>query len=140
MSAGNEVFLNAEVLEYPPALKYLRDAALDDVIRHQPVEPLAVEFHAALRHLAALGAQQPRDCLEGRRLAGAVGAEEGGDLPLLGVQRDALEHQDDAIVNDFDVVERQHARLDPFICFMDATRRLRRRAPAKAVRSASADG
>src|SRR5260370_26016843 len=74
----------------------------------EPVEALAIQLDAAFGNLAALGLQQPRDRLQGRRLAGAVGAEEGGDVPLLGVQRDALQHQDDAVIDDFDVVERQH--------------------------------
>jgi hypothetical protein len=39
---------------------------------------------AALGHVAALGAQQVRDGLQRRGLAGAVGAEQGDDLAPFG--------------------------------------------------------
>ena len=116
MGAGDQVFLDRQILEDPPALEYLGDAALDDIVRRQPVDPLPVEFDRALGDLAALGAQQAGYRLQGRRLAGAVGAEEGGDASLLGTQRHAFQHQDHAVIDDLDVVERQHratARRDP---------------------------
>ena len=116
MSAGDEVFFDRQILEDPPALEYLGDAALDDVVRRQPVEPLPVELDRAFGDLAALAAQQAGYRLQRRRLAGAVGAEEGGDASLLGTQRNAFQHQDHAVIDDLDVVERQHratARRDP---------------------------
>src|SRR5437879_4158773 len=49
-----------------------------------------------------------RDGLERRRLAGAVGAEQGRDAALVDVDRHALEDEDHVVVDDLDVVERQH--------------------------------
>ncbi len=108
MRAGDKVFLSRQVLEHAPAFKHLRHAALDHVVGQETVEALAVELDAAFCDLAAFGTQQPGDRLQSRGLAGAVGAEEGGNMPLLGVQRDALQHQNHAVIDDFDVVECQH--------------------------------
>ena len=108
MRASDQILIDRQVLEYPTTLENLHDPAFDDIERQQPIEPLAVELDIALGHLAALGFQQPRDRLQGCGLAGAVGAEKGRDMPLLGAQRDALQHQDNAVIDDFDVVKRQH--------------------------------
>ena len=64
--AGDQVFLDRQVLEDPAALEHLHDAALDDIVRRQPVEPLAVELDGALGDLAALG------CATGRRSPSSV--------------------------------------------------------------------
>ena len=85
VGAGDQVFLDGQVLEDPPALEHLGDAALHHIIGLQTVEPLTIQLDAALGHLAPLSVEQPRDRLQGGRLAGAVGAEKGGDVPLLGV-------------------------------------------------------
>ncbi len=108
MGACDQIVLDRQILEDAATFEHLHDAALDDLVRRQAVEPFAVELDIALGDLAALGVQQPRDRLQGRRLAGAVGAEKGGDMPLLGGQRYALQHQNRAVVDDFDVVEREH--------------------------------
>jgi hypothetical protein len=108
VGADDQVFLDRQVLEDAAALEHLDDAALDDVVRQQAVDAPAVELDIALGDLAALGLQQARDRLQRRRLAGAVGAEEGGDPPLLGHQRDAAQHQDHAVIDDFDIVDGQH--------------------------------
>ena len=57
----------------------------------------------ALGDLAALGAQQVGDRLQRRRLAGAVGAQQGHDAALRHRQRHALQHEDDVIVDHLDV-------------------------------------
>jgi hypothetical protein len=106
--AGDEVVLDGQVFEDPPPLEHLGDPALDDLVRRQPVEPLVVELDRPLGHLAALGMQEARDRLQGRGLAGAVGAEEGGDPSFLGRQRHPFQHQDRVVVDDLDVVQRQH--------------------------------
>ena len=72
------------------------------------VDALPRELDGALGDVAALGAQQARDGLERGRLPGAVGAEQRRDLALAAADGHALEHEDDAVVDDFDVVERQH--------------------------------
>src|SRR5439155_16016484 len=72
------------------------------------IDALTAQLDRALGHLAALGAKQARDGLERRRLPRPVGAEQGGDAALADGERHALEDEDDAIVDDFDVVQRQH--------------------------------
>src|SRR5205814_4375872 len=48
-------------------------------------------------------------------LAGSVGAEQRDDLALLHFQRHALQDQDDVVVDDLDIVDRQiRARGDHF--------------------------
>ena len=69
-----------------------------------------IEHDRALGHLAALGMQQVRDRLERGGLAGAVGAEQRHDAAARHLERDALEHQNDVIVDDLDVVDRQDRR------------------------------
>src|SRR5205823_7900455 len=56
---------------------------------------------------AALGAQQVRDGLQRGDLAGAVGAEQRDELALLHLERHALQDQDDLVVDDLDIVDRQ---------------------------------
>ena len=92
------------------AFHHLDQAAPHHVRRREPVDGLAVEFDAALGHVAAFGAQQVGDRLQRRGLAGAVGAEEGNDAPFGNRQRHAPQHQDDVIVDHLDVVDRQQRR------------------------------
>ena len=80
VAADHQVFLDRQVLEHAAALEHLGDAAAHDVVRRQPVEPLAVEFDRTLGDLAAFRVQQPGDRLQRGGLAGAVGAEQRGDL------------------------------------------------------------
>src|SRR6266481_7330331 len=108
VATGNQIVLDRQILENPPSFEHLGHSAFDDGVGRQAVEPLAVELDRTLGDLPALGAQQPRYGLQGRRLAGPVGAEQGGDAALLGEQRDTLKHQDDAVIDNFDVVEREH--------------------------------
>jgi hypothetical protein len=55
--------------------------------------------------------EQVGDRLEGRRLAGPVGAQQGDDAALRHVKRDALQDQNDVVVDHFDVVDRKQRRL-----------------------------
>ena len=64
------------------ALHDLDRAAPHEVVGREPVDALALEQDRALGHLAAFGAKQVRDRLQGRRLAGAVGAEQRDDAAL----------------------------------------------------------
>ena len=70
----------------------------------------AVEHDRALGDLAALGVQQVGDRLQRRGLAGAVGAEQRDDAAPRHVERHALQHEDDVVVDDLDVVEREDGR------------------------------
>src|SRR5438132_313737 len=59
----------------------------------------------------AFGAEDAGDSLKRRGLAGSVGAEQGRDPAWLGAQRHAAQHEDHVVVDDFDVVEREHGGL-----------------------------
>ena len=102
---GQQVLLDRQVLEAVPAFHHLDDAELDQIGRGQRGDAPSRELDAALGDLAALGAQQIGDRLERRGLAGAVGAEQRDDAALGNLERDALEHQDDVVVDDLDVVD-----------------------------------
>jgi hypothetical protein len=111
VAAGDQVFLDGEIGEHPAAFEHLNDAALDHLVRRQVVEPVAVELDAALGHPAAFGAEDARHRLQGGGLAGAVGAEQRRDASVLGAQGHAPQHQDDAVVDDLDIVECEHGDL-----------------------------
>src|SRR5262249_57162351 len=96
-------------VDRPPPLEDLDHAAVDDLEGRQPVDALAAELDAALGDVAPLGAQQAGDGLEGGGLAGPVGPEQRGDAPLAHLERDALEHEDDAVVDDLGVDQDHHA-------------------------------
>ena len=83
----------------------LDHAALDQFIGGQLIDATALELDAALGHITALRAQQIGDRLQGRGLARAIGTEQGDDLALGHVQGHALEHQNDMIVDDLDIVD-----------------------------------
>jgi len=74
-------------------------------VRREPVDALAGKLDRALDHFAALGAQNARDGLERGGLAGAVAAEQRRDPGFRGLDRDSLQHQDHAVIDDLDVVE-----------------------------------
>src|SRR5881396_4143900 len=121
VAAREEVLLDREVLEDVPALHHLDDSTLDDLGRVLPVDRQCLELDRALRHVTALGPEQPGDRLQGRALPGAVGPEEGDDAPRGDPQRHPLQHEDHVVVDHLDVVDRQqrpgvvahgaHARL-----------------------------
>ena len=87
------------------ALHDLNQSALDDGGCVKRVDALACEADRALGHLAALGAEQVRNCLQGGRFAGTVAAQQGHDAARRHLERDALQHQDDVVVNDLDIVD-----------------------------------
>ena len=111
---GDQILVGRQVLEDPAALEHLRDAELHAVLRGELADVLAHELHAAAGDLAALGLEQSADGLQGRALAGAVGAQQRHHPTLWHLDRDALDGEEDVVVDDLDVVERQrvgHRRL-----------------------------
>src|SRR5438093_160822 len=122
VAAGEEVLLDREVLEDVPALHHLDDSTLDDLGRVLPVDRQCLELDRALRHVTALGPEQPGDRLQGRALPGAVGPEEGDDAPLGDAERHPFQHEDHVVVDHLDVVDRQqrpdgpaHGAHDPLV-------------------------
>jgi hypothetical protein len=89
------------------ALHHLDAAALHQIVRRQPVDALALELDAALGDIAAFGAHQVGDRFQRGRLAGAVGPQQRDDAALRDLERHALQHQDDVIVDDLDVLYRE---------------------------------
>ena len=80
-------------------------------MRRQLIKSHSVEFDGALGHLPSLWSEHSRDRLQCRCFAGAVPAEQRRNRPLPGDKRDAFEHQDDAIVDHFYIIERQQVSL-----------------------------
>jgi hypothetical protein len=64
-------------------------------------------FDHATADFGTLGAHQPGDRLERGALAGAIGAEQGDDRALGHAQRHPRHGEDRAVVDHFDVVDRQ---------------------------------
>jgi hypothetical protein len=95
------------------ALHHLDAAALHQFVRREPVDALALELDAALGDVAALGAHQVGDRFQRGRFAGAVGTQQGDDAALRHLQRYALQHQDDVVVDDLDVLDREDRLTRP---------------------------
>jgi hypothetical protein len=57
----------------------------------------AVEIGTVERNPSRCRANQPADCAQGRRLAGAVRADQRNDFTLIDVQRDPRERRDPAV-------------------------------------------
>jgi hypothetical protein len=79
-----EVLLDGEVGEHPALLGDERDAVHRNVLGVTPRDALAVEPDLTRAHLRR---HRARDGAQRRRLAGAVPAQEGADLPLIDRQR-----------------------------------------------------
>src|SRR5690606_1487240 len=78
-----------QVGEHLAALGHHRDAPPHDLMRLQPDELLTLEADAALS-----GFDDAGDAAQSRALARAVRAQERDDLPLLDVERDAVQCAD----------------------------------------------
>ena len=81
-----EVLPHRQGAEDAPPLGHLGDAEPHQLVRLDGVDRLPLEVD-----LAAAGAQQAADGLEGGRLAGAVGAQDGDDLALADLEVDAVQ-------------------------------------------------
>jgi hypothetical protein len=97
-----EVLEHRHAREDATALGRLGDPEAHDAIGGEPVETMAIEGHAA-----APGGNGTQDRLQRRRLPGAVGADQGDDLPALHGQRQATQRADVAIVG-VDVGQLEH--------------------------------
>jgi len=104
VSAEPQVFLGGEVDEGATAVRHVRDAQAHDVLGRAAVDARATEtdFSRGLHH----GAERAQRS----RLAGAVGAEQGGDRSFLEAEADAVKHPGRAVgrvqVGDFE--QRRH--------------------------------
>ena len=82
-----QVLAHGQRREHALAAGHLDDAAGGDLVRRGVGDVAPVEDDRA-----AVGLDQPGDGLEQRRLAGAVGAEQGDDLALADLEVDAEQH------------------------------------------------
>ncbi len=98
------------MLKAMPPLHDLDEAASHHIGGIEAVDARPGKGDRALGHLAALGPQQVGDRLEAGGLAGAVGAQQRDDAALRHRQRDALQHQDDVVVDDLDIVDGEQRR------------------------------
>ncbi len=71
------------------------------------VDPLPQETDLTVRHLSVFGFEQAGNGLQGGGFAGAVVAEDRHDLALLNLKGQPFEHQDDVVIDHFDVVDHQ---------------------------------
>ena len=78
MGAEPEVLLDREAREQPAAFRHHGDAQAHDLMRGHRADGAAVESH----HVVAAG-ERAGDRAQERRLAGAVGADDGDGLALL---------------------------------------------------------
>ncbi|MGY4420113.1 hypothetical protein ACVWY2_002538 [Bradyrhizobium sp. JR6.1] len=92
IGAHLQVFRDAHARKDPPALGRLRDAQPRDLVGRHAGDVVAVEFDAA-----GAGARPAEDRHHQRRLAGAIGADQGDDLPSIDLDVDALERLDLAV-------------------------------------------
>ncbi len=92
VGAHLQVFRNAHARENPAAFRRLGDAQPGDFVRRHVGDVLPVEFD-----LAGAGAGLAEDRHHQRRLAGAVGADQGDDLARLDLEVDALQRLDLAV-------------------------------------------
>ncbi len=109
--AHGEVLVHGQVLEHAAPFHHLEDAPADDVLRIHLLDAHAVQLDGAVGDFALLRAQEARDGFERGALARAVGAEQGDDLPLRHLEREALEDEDHVVVDDLDVGEPEHGRV-----------------------------
>src|SRR5262245_7158543 len=92
VGAHLEVLEHGQLREELAALGDVRDPAAHDRLARQPVDALPAKADRAARDR-----YQPGDALEGRGLAGAVGAEERDDGALVYLEGHALEGLDAAV-------------------------------------------
>ena len=110
---GQKILLDGEVAETVSSLHDLDHAAPHKVGRRQTVDAFPRIFNRAFRDIAPFDAKQVGDRLERRRLACAIGPKEGSDAPLGNLERNALEHENDVVVDDLDIV---HLEQGVFAC------------------------
>ena len=103
--AGEQIFLDRQMAEAVAALHHLDGAAAHQFVRRGTIDALALEQDLALGDLAALRPQEIGDRLQRRRLARAIGAEQRDDAAPPQAERDALQHEGDAVVDDLYIAD-----------------------------------
>src|SRR5262249_18840393 len=99
-----------EMGEAVASFHHLNATASYQFVRAQRMHLCPGEHDRTFGDFAALGEQEVRDRLERGRLAGAVGPQQRNDLALGNLERDALEDEDDVVVDHLDIVDGQDRR------------------------------
>ncbi len=86
MGAELQIFLDRELHEGAAPVRHMGDAAAGDVFGLLAVDPLALEMDRAFR------AHHAGDRAQGRGLAGAIGAENGGNAARFEREIDAVQN------------------------------------------------
>ena len=102
-----QVLLHCHLQKDPPPLRALGQPMLNDLVGRNALQVLSVKHDGA-----AAGMEQAGNCIQYRGLAGAVGADQGDDLPLVDLKRDALDSVDAAVV-DMDILYLQQCHFTP---------------------------
>ena len=105
--AEPQVFQAGHVGDDAAAFHHLEDAAPDDLVRIDAVDLFTGEADVSARDRAVFRLQQAGDGFERGRFAGPVGAEQGHDLAFRHLEAEAAQDQDDVVVDDLDVVDRE---------------------------------
>ncbi len=66
----------------------------------------AVQLDLTLGDVSVVDVEEAGNGPQDGGLAGSVGAEEGHDLAVGDLERNPPQHQDDVVVNDFEVLDR----------------------------------
>ena len=89
-----QILLHGHLLEDVASLGDLRQTVLDDLVRRNALEVMALKEDAA-----HLGVQQAGDCVQNGGFARAVRADERDDLALVDLKGNALDGVDAAVVH-----------------------------------------
>src|SRR3981081_1275129 len=89
VAAGYKVLLGGQVLEHTAALEHLDETEPGDVMGAHAVDAPLAELDRALGDFGALAVPHAGMGYQRRRLAGAVGAPQGGDRALPRTHRTA---------------------------------------------------
>ena len=108
VTAGQQVFFNAQVRKTVTAFHDLHHPPVDQVCRREIFNAFAAQLDAAFGHFAAFALQQVGDRAQRRGLARTVATQQGHDALFRHLQGHALEHQDHVVVNDFNAVDVQN--------------------------------
>ena len=100
LGAGDFLVVAAALL-----LATLLHAALHQVGRREVLDALAAQLDRALGDGAALALEQVGHGTQGGRLARAIAAQQRHDAAFGHLQRHALEHEDDVVVDHLDAID-----------------------------------
>jgi hypothetical protein len=91
-------------------LHHLENAAANDLVGIDAIDPRAVKDDFAAGDFAVLGLEQSGDRLQRGRFACAIGAQQRHDCALRHFQAQAAQHQDDVVIDHLDIAHGEQRR------------------------------